>query len=170
MLYHSDEKASYMREALREATVAFEEGNLPIGTVIVNDKQIVARGRNRGVTGHFLQHAEMVAIAELPDAFEHRDQVAIFTTVEPCYLCFGAVLVARIGHVFFAAPDHNFGAGQIRGVGHYDRTRILTYEGGILEREAFNLLYQHSESHCRLLFGDRFDTLLAAGETTRRRS
>lgn len=160
----SDEKEFYMREALREATLAFEEGNLPIGAVIVEGHKIVARGRNRGVTGHFLQHAEMEAISRLPAVFEQRGRAAIFTTVEPCYLCFGAILVARIGHVFFAAPDANFGAGQIRGAGHYDRYRILTFEGGILEEEAFDLLHQHSERHCRLLFGDRFDGFLSKGD------
>jgi death-on-curing protein len=104
-------------------------------------------------------HAAMEVIAKLSGVFEHREQAAIFTTVEPCYLCFGAILVARIGHVFFAAPDVNFGAGQIRGAGRYDRPRILTFEGGILESEAFELLYRHSERHCRLLFGERLDAL-----------
>lgn len=148
-----------MREALQEAALALEEGNLPIGAVIVEDREIVARGRNRRVTGHFLQHAEMEAISSLPRPFERRESAAIFTTVEPCYLCFGAILLAKIGHVFFAAPDHNFGCGQIRGPGHFDRSRILTFEGGILERASFELLYGHSERHCRLIFGERFADL-----------
>lgn len=153
-------KEAFMREALREAALAFEEGNLPIGAVVVQGEKVVARGRNQGVTGHFLRHAEMEAISRLPAAFQDRAQAAIFTTVEPCYLCFGAILVARIGHVFFAAHDVHFGCGQIVGAGRYERSRILTFEGGVLEREAFELLHQHSESHCRLVFGDRFDTLL----------
>jgi hypothetical protein len=67
--------------------------------------------------------------------------------------------VAKIGHVFFAAPDEHFGCGQIQGLGRYARPRILTFEGGILEEASFELLYQHSERHCRLLFGDRFGQL-----------
>lgn len=153
-----------MREALHEAALAFEEGNLPIGAVIVDGREIVARGRNRRVTGHFLQHAEMEAISRLPAAFQDRSKAAIFTTFEPCYLCFGAILVARIGHVFFAARDVHFGCGQVLGSGRYERSRILTFEGGVLERQAFDLLYRHSESHCRLLFGDRFDAFVNRGD------
>ncbi|MFQ5595371.1 MAG: nucleoside deaminase [Anaerolineae bacterium] len=160
MIYRTDEREAFMREALREAALAFEEGNLPIGAVIVDDGEIVSRGRNYGVTGHFLQHAEMEAISRLPAAFQDRSQAAIFTTVEPCYLCFGAILVARIGHVFFAARDVHFGCNQILGAGRYERSRILTFEGGVLEGEAFDLLYRHSESHCRLLFGDQFESFL----------
>jgi hypothetical protein len=57
----------------------------------------------------------------------------------------------------------HFGAGQIRNKGHYDRGRIWTYEGGILERDAFALMLRYSERFCRLHFGDRFETLLAEG-------
>lgn len=154
-----------MRQALDEAQLAFQEGNLPIGAVIVLDGQIVARGHNRryhanGSPGHLTRHAETEAICQLERAFDRKtEQAAIFTTVEPCWMCYGAILVANISHIYFAALDVHFGAGQIHHVGQYDRTRILTYQGGILEQESFALLYTHSAWHAQILFGSRFEEL-----------
>jgi len=149
-----------MREALQEARLAYEEGDLPIGAVVVVDGQVVARGRNRIVSGHFLQHAEMEAIAKLPTFTKDGKQAAIFSTLEPCYLCYGAILMANIRHVFFSAPDEHFGCTQIRNAGQYDRSRILTFEGGILVAESFRLMLEHSEDHCRLVFGQQFSGML----------
>lgn len=156
-----EEMEFFMRQALEEAHLAFEEGNLPIGAVVVEGGRIVARGRNRIVNGHFLRHAEIEALSRLPETFKHREQVAIFTTLEPCYLCYGAILMANIGHVFFSAPDEHLGCSQIRNAGTYDRTRIFTFEGGILVSDTFELMLRHSESHCRLVFGRQFDRMAA---------
>ncbi len=159
--YTLPEQETFMRQALDEARLAVEEGNLPIGAVIVLDGEIVARGHNRRHTNHFLRHAETEAIGQLARTFNRKTEpAAIFTTVEPCWMCYGAILAANIAHVYFAAQDAHFGAGQIHHVGQYDRTRILTYRGGILEQESFALLYAHSEWHTRLLFGPRFEELI----------
>lgn len=165
MLYALLEQETFMREALDEARLAVAEGNLPIGAVVVLDGEIVARGHNRryradGQPGHFLRHAETEAIGQLGRTFDRKTEAAaIFTTVEPCWMCYGAILAANIAHVYFAAQDAHFGASQIHHVGQYDRTRILTYQGGILEQDSFALLYAHSEWHTRLLFGSRFEEL-----------
>ena len=161
MLYTPAQKEFYMRQALQEAELAYQEGNIPIGAVVVLNGEVVARGRNRRSTGHFLRHAEVEAISRLPRPFDRqREQAAIFTSVEPCYLCYGAILFANSAHVFFAACDRHAGASQIHGVGHYNQPRILTFEGGILEQASFELLRHESEEHCRLLFEDRFVELL----------
>ncbi len=160
LLYTPAQKETYMRQALREAELAYGEGNIPIGAVVVLNGEVVARGRNQRYTGHFLRHAEVEAISRLPRPFDRqREQAAIFTSVEPCYMCYGAILFANIAHVFFAACDRHAGASQIHGVGRYSQPRILTFEGGILEQESFDLLRQESKEHCRLLFGDRFEEL-----------
>ena len=160
MLYTTAQKELYMRQALQEAKLAYEEGNIPIGAVVVLDGEVVARGRNQRYTGHFLRHAEVEALSRLPRPFNRqREQAALFTTVEPCTMCYGAILFANIAHVFYAACDRHAGASQIHGVGRYSQPRILTFEGGILEQASFDLLRQESEEHCRLLFGDRFEEL-----------
>lgn len=164
--YTPSEQETFMRHALDEARLALQEGNLPIGAVIVCDGQIVARGRNHlycdgDQPAHFLRHAETEAIGQLARRFDRRTEpAAIFTTVEPCWMCYGTILVANISHIYFAAPDVHFGAGQIHHIGQYDRTRILTYQGGVLEQESFALLYAHSDWHARLLFGPRFEEMI----------
>lgn len=160
------EQEAFMRQALQEAQLAVQEGNLPIGAVIVLNGEVVACGHNHRYTDHFLRHAETEAIGQLGRTFNRREeQAAIFTTVEPCWMCYGAILAANISHVYFAARDAHFGASQIHHIGQYDQTRILTYQGSILEQESFDLLYQHSEQHTRLLFGERFDILLKDWQT-----
>ncbi len=145
-----------MREALHEASLALREGDLPIGAVVVNKNKIVARGRNRRINGHFLRHAEIEAIFSIDTIFEQRESAAIFTTVEPCYLCFGAILTARIGNIYFSAPDKLSGCRQIKDRCEYSCSRIFTLTGGVLEHDSFELLYQHSKERCQLLFGDQF--------------
>jgi tRNA(adenine34) deaminase len=161
LFYAEAQKEFHMHQALQEAELAYQEGNIPIGAVVVLNGEIVTRGRNQRYTGHFLRHAEVEAISRLPRPFDRqREQAALFSTVELCYLCYGAILFANIAHVFFAASDQHARASQIHGVGCYSQPRILTFEGGILEQTSFDLLCQESEEHCRLLFGDRFEELL----------
>jgi len=155
----------YMRQALQQAEMALLAGDLPIGAVIVLEGEVVSRGRNRYNTRHVLRHAETEAILQAPRRFDrHSEHAAIFTTAEPCYMCYGAILLAGITHVYFAAPDYHFGAGQIHGKGHYERGRIHTWKGGILEREAFALMLRYSERLCRQHFGKRFEELLGTIE------
>jgi len=156
IMYTNRETESYMREALKEATLALSEGNPPIGAVVVREGRIIARGRNRRQSNHFLRHAEIEAIFSMNAPGQSREATTIYTTVEPCYLCFGAILAARIGHIVFAAPDALSGCRQIKETGLYSRSRIFTLEGGILEHESFTLLYGYSSEFCQLLFGTEF--------------
>lgn len=159
------DQQTYMRQALHHAEIALQAGDLPIGAVIVHNGEIVARGRNHYNTGHVLRHAETEAILQVPKRFDRkRDHAAIFTTAEPCYMCYGAILLAGITHVYYAAPDAHFGASQIHGKGHYERGRIHTWQGGVLEREAFSVMLRYSERLCRLHFGERFDEILGTIE------
>ncbi len=104
---------SYMKKALAEAAKAAEEGEVPVGAVIVEDGHIVGRAHNRVEALHDpTAHAEMIAITQ---AAEHRGDwrlngMTLFTTVEPCPMCAGAIILARIDQVVYGAADPRAGA------------------------------------------------------------
>lgn len=133
-----------MREALAEAEAAGAAGQLPIGAVLVLDGEIVSRGRNRYLErGSQLAHAELEALLEGGDAvFSRHDDCVLYTTVEPCPMCLGALVMADVPHVVFAAHDANAGMRQMTDIDYVAR-HIRTYEGGILERESLDLIARY---------------------------
>ncbi|MGE5665715.1 MAG: nucleoside deaminase, partial [Betaproteobacteria bacterium] len=96
-----------MRAALEQARLALAEGNLPIGAVIVHDGQIVATGRNGVDSGeNDTHHAELAAIQSIPKfLFRHKRQCTVYTTLEPCMMCMGTILIARIHRIVWGATD-----------------------------------------------------------------
>ncbi|MFN3630272.1 MAG: tRNA adenosine(34) deaminase TadA, partial [Casimicrobiaceae bacterium] len=106
--------ARYMQEALAEARAAGEAGEVPIGAVVVIDGRIVGRGGNRVLRDQdTTAHAEIVA---LRDAFRRLRNyrlpgASVYSTVEPCAMCAGALLHARVARIVWGAPDAKFGAG-----------------------------------------------------------
>ncbi|OGC43783.1 tRNA-specific adenosine deaminase [candidate division WOR-3 bacterium RBG_13_43_14] len=106
-----DEKY-FMNEALKEAQQAFEEDEVPIGAVAVYKNQIVGRGHNQIER---LQdptaHAEIIAITAAANALSswRLEEVIVYTTVEPCIMCAGALVHARVKKVIFGARDEKFG-------------------------------------------------------------
>lgn len=102
-----------MRLALEEARAAAAEGEVPVGAVVTRGGEIVSRGRNlMRSTSDPTAHAEMVAIRAAAQAIgESRlDGCDLWVTLEPCAMCAGAMAVARIGRLYFAAPDPKGGA------------------------------------------------------------
>lgn len=91
----------YMQAAVAEAEIAAEEGNWPMGCVIVVDNQIVARAHNTGYTDkNRLAHAEIKALTQVKDLLEKkRGQATLYTTYEPCPMCFGAIVLNKIRRV-----------------------------------------------------------------------
>jgi tRNA(adenine34) deaminase len=134
----------FMREALAEAEAAGEAGQLPIGAVLVLDGEIVSRGRNRHLERRTqLAHAELEALLEGGEAaWSRHDDCVLYTTVEPCPMCFGALVMADVPNVVFAAHDVNAGLRQMADSDHVKR-HIKTYEGGILERESLDLIARY---------------------------
>ena len=107
------EHENYMREALLLAREAAAEGEVPVGCVIVKDGKIIGRGRNRREEKQRTSsHAEMEAIAQANEALKswRLDGCALYVTLEPCPMCAGAILNARISKVFYGARDSAFGA------------------------------------------------------------
>ena len=101
-------EAKFMGEALKEAKKAFEEGEVPIGCVIVKDGLIIARGRNaREKKKNALLHAEIVAIDKACKKLGgwRLWQCEMYVTLEPCPMCAGAIIHARIPTVHIAARD-----------------------------------------------------------------
>ena len=103
----------YMEEALALAAEAAGCGEVPVGCVIVCDGKIVGRGRNRREEEqNALLHAEIIAIEEACRTLGswRLNECDLYVTLEPCPMCAGAILNARVGRVFYGAGDTNMGA------------------------------------------------------------
>lgn len=102
------EHVDYMREAIKEALLAQEKGEVPIGAVIVKNGEIIARGHNLRETGQIsTAHAEIIAIEEANKAvgFWRLDDCTLYATLEPCPMCAGAIVQSRIPTVVYGAKD-----------------------------------------------------------------
>lgn len=104
--------------AIELALLAESEGNLPIGAVVSFNDRIVAEGRNAIWSPEFnpIRHAEIEALQKVPQAFwENSRQLTLYTTLEPCLMCAGAVLQHSIGRILFGSLDQYGGAGCVFG-------------------------------------------------------
>jgi len=103
----------YMKEALKEASCAEESGNIPVGAVIVKENKIIARGRNaRYSEKDPIAHAEVRAIQEASRVIGDWRclDTTLYVTLEPCLMCIGAIINARISRLVFGTWDERFGA------------------------------------------------------------
>ena len=103
----------FMREAIAEARLASEEGEVPIGAIVVHNGQVIARGHNRKETDQDpTAHAEILAIRRAALNFKswRVEDSTLYVTMEPCPMCAGAILAARIGRVVYGTPDYKAGA------------------------------------------------------------
>lgn len=102
----------YMELAIREAELAFEEGEVPVGSVVVFENKIIGRGHNRTEALHDASaHAEMIALSAAYSHFDdwRLENCYLFSTLEPCIMCAGAAVLSRIKTIVFGAPDIRFG-------------------------------------------------------------
>ena len=136
----------YMLEALQLAKEAFAEGEVPVGCVIVRDGQIVGRGRNRRETAKTaLGHAEIEAIA---DACRNLGgwrlwDCALYVTLEPCPMCAGAIINARIPRVVYGAADEKNGAcGSVCDLFSMEFNHKPRVEKDVLAEESIALLQE----------------------------
>ncbi len=107
------EDTYYMDEALRLAREAFDDGEVPVGCVIVRKGEIVGRGRNRREKGkNALAHAELEAISNACETLGgwRLWECTLYVTLEPCPMCAGAIVNARIPRVVYGAGDQKAGA------------------------------------------------------------
>ena len=103
-----------MREALKEAQVAYEEGEVPVGAVLTCGKTLIARDHNRVIATHdATAHAEMRVLKASLDTFNSErlpSETTLYVTLEPCPMCAGALLLARVSRVVWGASDRQAGA------------------------------------------------------------
>lgn len=140
-----DEK--YMRAALKEAKKAYEIGDVPIGCVIVASGKIIARGYNkRNAAKSVLSHAELVAIEKACKKTKdwRLEDCTLYVTLEPCQMCSGAIVQARIPRVVIGSMNPKAGcAGSILNLltmAEFNHQAMVT--AGILEEECSSLLTQ----------------------------
>ena len=113
MAVQKDNTEKYMREAIKQAKKAAAIGEVPIGCVIVRDGTILARGYNRrNIEGSTLAHAEIIAIKKASKKLQdwRLEDCELYVTLEPCPMCAGAILNARIPRVYYGARDRAMGA------------------------------------------------------------
>ena len=107
-------REAMMRLALQQAQEAFDAGEVPVGCVIADrEGQIIGRGRNRREETHRADaHAEIEAIGEACAALGtwHLEDCTLYVTLEPCPMCTGAIINARIGTIVYGAKEPNFGS------------------------------------------------------------
>ena len=135
----------WMEEALRAAQRALEAGEVPVGAVVVCGERIVGRGWNRNITDSDpTAHAEIVALREAGAAVgNHRlAECDLFATIEPCPMCAGALVHARIKRLVYGADDPKAGAvhSVIEVLNHPALNHHMEVQGGVLAGRCAELL------------------------------
>ncbi|MBI1983126.1 MAG: tRNA adenosine(34) deaminase TadA [Acidobacteria bacterium] len=110
---HAPDDTKYMRQALREARKAVEEGEVPVGAVVVHDGRVIARAHNRPIRlKDPSAHAEILALRGAGRRLGNYRLMGctLYATIEPCAMCAGAIVQARLRRVVFGASDPKAGA------------------------------------------------------------
>lgn len=140
-----DNHIFFMQQAIIEAKKAYEIMEVPVGAVIVKDGQIIGKGYNKKETKkNPVSHAEIEAIQQacLNNHDWRLNGSILYVTAEPCIMCAGAIMHARIDKVIFGVKEPKFG-GIISKDNIFDKSDLnhsVTYEYGILEDEISNLM------------------------------
>ncbi|MBD5100891.1 MAG: nucleoside deaminase [Clostridiales bacterium] len=143
------DKVKFMRLALREAEKARAEDEVPVGAVIVKDGKVIAKAYNRKEKKNCSNyHAEIVAIEKACKKIGdwRLNECDIFVTLEPCAMCSGALINARIGNIYFGAYDAKAGCCSTlynlpTDVRFNHRPKVV--EGGVLQEECANILSEY---------------------------
>lgn len=130
----------FMRQALRQAEMAFEAGEVPIGAVVVSESQIIGKGYNQT---EMLQdptaHAEMIAITAACQNLgsKYLPECSIYVTVEPCVMCAGALRWAQVGRIIFGAAEPKTGFSRLGGGILHPKALVTS---GVMEAECRGLM------------------------------
>ena len=135
-----------MHEALLEAEAAGQSGELPIGAVLVLDGEIIARGRARHQESKSqLRHAELNALLNGGEKlWKDYRRAMLFTTVEPCPMCLGAVVMADVPHIIYALNDKVVHSKVSIETNPYIRRHIQSYFGGVLEQVSMQIIGKYN--------------------------
>ena len=134
----------FMYRAIENAKTAFDAGDVPVGAVIVKDGEIIAEAFNeREASDNAVAHAEVLAIERACKRLGRwrLSDCEMYVTLEPCPMCAGAILNARLGCVYYALKDANAGAmGSVLNLNSYPLLYKVKVEKGECEEESRNLL------------------------------
>ena len=134
-----------MKEALKEAQKAFEEDEVPVGAVVVYKSKIIARGYNQVERlKDPTAHAEMLALTSVANYLGTKwlNDVSLYVTIEPCSMCAGALVLARVKNIYFGAKDPKTGAcgSVVNIVNNKKLNHRIKVTKGILESECGDIL------------------------------
>jgi tRNA(adenine34) deaminase len=143
LLETTDEK--WMRYAIRLAQRAEQQGEVPVGAVLVKDNRCIAEGWNLPIANHdATAHAEIIAIRKAGQVLENYRLVdtTLYVTLEPCVMCMGAISHSRINRLVFAATDPKRGAvcSALSLSAAPFLNHVVEWQGGVLEAECSTLL------------------------------
>ena len=130
----------FMKEALKEALKAFEEGEVPIGAVIVANNTIIAKAHNQVETlSDPTAHAEMIAITSATNYLgaKYLEECTLYVTLEPCPMCASALNWSKIGKIVYAAEDEKNGFMQSGTKMLHPKTKI---DFGLLSSDSISIL------------------------------
>lgn len=135
----------YMKEAIRLAKLGEACGEVPVGALVVLDNKIIGRGYNKPISSNSVSaHAEIIALEEACKSVGNYrlPNAKLYVTLEPCSMCAGAILHARLSEVYFGAYDSKSGAcGSVLDIiNHPKLNHKLKAAGGLLEETCVNLL------------------------------
>lgn len=134
------EQADFMRKALEEALKAEEEGEIPVGAVVVCQGRIIARAHNETEKlNDVTAHAEMIAVTSATATLggKYLNECTLYVTMEPCVMCAGALAWSQLGELVFGAFDRHRGYGRMLPPVLHPRTMVT---GGVLEVECSELV------------------------------
>lgn len=129
-----------MRRALQEAELAYHEGEIPVGAVVVSQNRIIARAHNLTETlTDVTAHAEMQAITAAANLLggKYLNECTLYVTIEPCVMCAGALGWSQIGKVVYGASDEKRGFHKYAPAAFHPKTEVFS---GVLENECAQLM------------------------------
>ena len=134
----------FMKSAYNEATKAFLKDEIPVGCGVVKDGKIIARAHNLRESKQLVtSHAEILAITKANKKLNswRLDDCDIYVTLEPCPMCFSAIIQARCKNLYFGAYDKKAGAcGSVVNLGDFKFNHTVNVVGGLLEDECSKLI------------------------------
>ncbi|SHF50966.1 tRNA(adenine34) deaminase [Microbulbifer donghaiensis] len=135
----------FMRRALELAEIAGERGEVPVGAVLVREGKIIGEGSNRPIGNcDPSAHAEIVALRHAAEQLQNYrlPQTTLYVTIEPCTMCFGAMVHARVGRLVYGAAEPRAGVVESRlKLGEADFfNHKIALEGGVMAEEASSLV------------------------------
>lgn len=142
-----DENIKFMKEALKEAKKSYQKDEIPVGAVIVKDGKIIARGHNiKETKTDPTKHAEIIAIQKASKKLQtwRLSGCTMYVTLEPCSMCAGSLIQARIDKVVIGTMDEKTGAcGSILNLlSDYKFNHTVQVETGIMQEECKTILQQ----------------------------